>query len=108
MPKLILLLYFLTFIAHFCSSTNAIAVGIRVGVRVKVEVEVEVKVEVEVRVEVKVEVKVEAEGCIYVLYSLRAYRVFLVRLLFSQRSIILAVKPVQILLSLREIIIFSK
>ena len=48
-----------------------------------VGIRVEVKVEVEVEVEVKVEVKVEVEGCMYVLYSLRAYRVFLIRLLFS-------------------------
>jgi len=32
---------------------------------------------------------------------------FLARLLFSQQSVILAVKPVQILLSLKEVIIFS-
>ena len=60
--------------AYSCSFTNAIAVGIRVGVRVKIEVEVEVKV--------KVKVKVEVEGCIYIFYSLRAYKVFLARLLF--------------------------
>ena len=32
---------------------------------------------------------------------------FLIKLLFSQQSIILAVKLVQILLSLREVVIFS-
>ena len=90
MAKLIPPLYFLTFIAYSCSSVNAIVIGIRVGVRVKVKVKVEVKV----------------KGYIYVLYSRWAYKVFLVRLLFSQRSIILAVKLVQILLSLREVIIF--
>jgi hypothetical protein len=84
------------------------AIGVRVGVRVEVKVEVEVEVEVRVEIEVEVEVEVEIEGCMYVLYSLRAYRVFLARLLFSQRSVVLAVKPVQILSSLREVVIFFK
>ena len=52
MPKLIPLLYFLTFIAHSCSSANAIAVGVRVGVRVKVKVEAKVRVKVEVKIKV--------------------------------------------------------
>ena len=59
-PKLIPLLYFLTFIAHSYSSANAMAVGIRVGIRVEVKVEVNIG------------------GYIYVLHSLRAYRVFLI------------------------------
>jgi len=46
----------------------------RVGIRVKVKVKVEVEVKVEVRV----------KGCVYVLYSCWAYKMFLVRLLFSQ------------------------
>ena len=67
-----------------------------------------VGVRVSVRVEVKVKVKVAVKGYIYILYCRQAYKVFLVRLLFSQQSVILAVKPAQILLSLREVVIFSK
>ena len=37
----------------------------------------------------------------YVLYSRRACKVFLARLLFSQRSVVLAVRPVQILSSFK-------
>ena len=66
--------------AHSYSSANAIVVGVRVGVRVKVKVKVKVKVEVEVKGEVK--------GYIYILYSRRACKVFLARLLFSQRSVV--------------------
>ena len=44
---------------------------------------------------------------VYVLYSCWACKVFLARLLFSQRSVVLAVKLVQILSSLREVVIFS-
>jgi hypothetical protein len=53
-------------------------VGVRVGVRVKVKV----------KVEVEVKVKSEVKGYIYILYSCQAYKVFLVRLLFSQRSVV--------------------
>ena len=74
------------------------AVNIRAGIRVKVGVKVKVKIKIEV----------EVKGYIYVLYSLRAYKVFLIKLLFSQQSVVLAVKLIQILLSLREVIIFSK
>ena len=42
-------------------------IGVRVGVRVKV----------------KVKVKVRVKGCVYILYSYWAYKVFLARLLFS-------------------------
>jgi len=42
-------------------------VGIRVGIRVKVEVKV----------------KVGVKGCVYVLYSYWACKIFLARLLFS-------------------------
>jgi len=48
-------------------------IGIRVGVRVGVRVEVEVEVKV----------KVGVKGCVYVLYSRWACKVFLARLLFS-------------------------
>ena len=61
MPKLIPLLYFLTFIAYSYSPANAIAVNIRVGIRV----------------EVKVKVKVGVKGCVYILYSYHACKVFL-------------------------------
>ena len=80
-PKLILPPYFLTFIAYSYSSANTITVGVRVGVRVKIKIKV--KVEVKIRVKVKVKVKVKIKDCIYILYSLRAYKVFLARLLFS-------------------------
>ena len=53
-PKLIPPPYFLIFIAYFCSSTNAIAVGVRVGIRVKVKIKVRVKVGVKVKIKVKV------------------------------------------------------
>ena len=43
-PKLILLPYFLTFMAYSCSSTNTMVVGVRVGVRVKVKINVKIKV----------------------------------------------------------------
>ena len=76
MPKLIPPLYFLTFMAHFYSSTNAIVIGIRVGVRVKVKIEVKVKV--------KIKVKSKVKGYIYILYSRQACKVFLTRLLFFQ------------------------
>ena len=59
LPKLIPPPYFLTFMAHFYSSTNAIVVGVRVGIRVKIKI----------KVKVKVKVKSEVEGCIYILYS---------------------------------------
>ena len=72
LPKLIPPLYFLTFIAHSYSSTNAIVVGIRVGVRVKVKVKIKVKIKVKVRV----------KGYVYILHSRQAYKVFLAKLLF--------------------------
>ena len=53
-----------------------------------------VEVKVKGKVEVKVGVKVEIKGYIYVLYSRRACKVFLARLLFSQRSVILAIRLV--------------
>ena len=104
LPKLIPPLYFLTFTAHSYSSTNTIVVGIRVKVNVNIKVNIEVRVKV--KIEVKVEVKIK--GYMYILYSYQAYKVFLIRLLFSQQFIILAVKPVQILSSLREVVIFFK
>jgi len=55
------------------------------------------------RVEVEVEGKVEGKGIVevevymYVLYSRRTYKVFLARLLFSQQSAVLAVRPIHAL-----------
>ena len=55
------------------------------------------------RVEVKVEGEVEGKGvvkvkvCVYVLYSRWTYKVFLARLLFSQRSAVLAIRPIHAL-----------
>ena len=60
-PKLIPPLYFLTFITHSCSFTNAIVVGIRVNIKIKVEVKVEI--------EIKVKIKVRVKGCMYIFYS---------------------------------------
>jgi len=59
--------------------------------RLRLRVEVEVKGEVEGKGIVKVEV------CVYVLYSYWTYKVFLARLLFSQRSAVLAVRPIHAL-----------
>jgi len=55
------------------------------------------------RVKVEVEGKVEGKGVVevkvyvYVLYSRRTCKVFLARLLFSQRSTVLAVRPIHAL-----------
>ena len=69
--------------AHSYSSINAIAIGVRVGVKVEVKVKIKIKVKVRVKIKVKIKVEIKIEGCIYILYSLRAYKVFLTRLLFS-------------------------
>ena len=59
LPKLIPLLYFLTFIAHSCFFANVMAIGIRVDIRVKIKVRVKVKIKIEIKV----------KGYIYILYS---------------------------------------
>jgi len=55
------------------------------------------RVKVEVEGEVKGKGVVEVKVCVYVLYSRQTCKVFLARLLFSQRSAILAVRPIHAL-----------
>jgi len=55
------------------------------------------RVKVEVKGKVKGKGVVKVEVCVYVLYSRWTCKVFLARLLFSQRSAVLAVRPIHAL-----------
>ena len=96
-------LYLLAIAAH-SFSVSAMVVGIRVGIRVivslkKSESGLRLRSRLRSRSRLRLRLRSRLRSGVYILYSRQACKVFLSKTLFSQQSVVLAVKPVQILLS---------